>query len=150
MNPAHRIVYQLFLQIMLKSIALNFRYVLASLFCLLFIGACKKGPGEGGSSTIKGKVTATYIDVFDNQYSYPAEKEDVYIIYGDGDYYGDNVETDFNGNYEFKNLRKGDYTVYAYSDCDTCINKHQVAELKKVEITKNKSDVTADINIIKR
>ena len=129
---------------------LNFRYVLLSVLCALTVVACKKEAGEGGSSTIKGKVTATYIDVFGNEYSYPAEKEDVYIVYGDGDFYGDNVETDYNGNYEFSYLKKGDYMVYAYSDCDTCINEHDVAEIKKVEITENKSEVTADINIIKR
>ena len=128
---------------------LNFRYAFLSLLCVLSIAACKKGPGEGGSSTIKGKVTATYIDVFGNEYSYPAEKEDVYIVYGDGDYYGDNVETDYNGNYEFKYLKKGNYTVYAYSDCDTCVNAHDVAEKVNVDIIKNKSEVVADINITK-
>ena len=129
---------------------LSFRYIFLSSLCALTFVACKKEAGEGGSSTIKGKVTATYIDVFGFEYSYPAEKEDVYIVYGDGGFYGDNVETDYNGNYEFKYLRKGAYTVYAYSDCDTCVNEHDVAELKKVEITKNKSEVTADLNIIKR
>ena len=129
---------------------LYFGYVLPAILCVVLLAACKKGPGEGGSSTIKGKVTATYIDVFGNEYKYPAEREDVYIVYGDGDFYGDNVETDFNGTYEFKYLKKGSYTVYAYSDCDTCINEHDVAEKVKVEISKNKSEVTANINIIKR
>lgn len=128
---------------------LNFRVAFPFVLCVLLLAACKKGPGEGGSSTIKGNVTATYIDVFGNAYSYPAEKEDVYIVYGDGDYYGDNVETDYNGNYEFKYLKKGKYTVYAYSDCDTCVNQHDVAEKVSVEITKNKSDVNADLHIIK-
>lgn len=128
---------------------LNFRCVFLSIVCVFLLSSCKKGPGEGGSSIVKGNVTATYIDVFGNEYSYPAEKEDVYLVYGDGDFYGDNVETDYNGNYEFTYLRKGKYTVYAYSDCDTCVNMHDVPEFVDVEITENKSEKTADIHIIK-
>jgi hypothetical protein len=48
----------------------------------------------------------------------PAEKKDVYLIYGDDEheYFGDDVETDRNGLYRFDYLRKGAYIVYAYSE----------------------------------
>jgi hypothetical protein len=132
-----------------KRSTLNFRCYFLSAICLLAFAGCRKGPGEGGSSTIKGKVTAEYIDVFNNHYTYPAQKEDVYIIYGDGDFYGDNVETNYDGTYQFDYLKKGSYTVYAYSDCDTCLGGTH-AELVKVEITENKSEVSADIDIVKQ
>lgn len=79
--------------------------------------ACEKGEGEGGTNTIKGVVV---MEEWNGDFTimrdaYLAQKEDVYIIYGDDDFYGDNVETNYNGVFEFKYLREGDYVVYAYS-----------------------------------
>lgn len=134
---------------MLRPPALNFRYHFLSILCLFAVASCKKGPGEGGSATIKGKVIAHYTDVFNQEYAYPAQKEDVYIVYGDGDFYGNNVETNYDGTFQFDYLKKGSYTVYAYSDCDTCLGGRRV-ELVKIEIADKKGEVTADINITKQ
>ena len=42
--------------------------------------------------------------------------EDVFIIYGDNDdIYDDNIKTNYDGTFKFTNLRKGSYTVFAYS-----------------------------------
>ena len=52
-------------------------------------------------------------------YYYHADEE-VYIIYGDEDnYYDDSYETSFDGSFRFENLRKGTYTVFIYSDCES-------------------------------
>lgn len=110
--------------------------------------ACRKGAGEGGSSTIRGKVIGSYKDVFGNIYTFDAAKEDVYIIYDDADFYGDKVETSHDGSYQFKYLRKGSYTLFAYSDCDTCPNNKKAAFIN-VEITKANSTIEADIAITK-
>lgn len=117
-------------------------------FVLFAVGACRKGAGEGGSSVITGKVVATQTDVFGNIYTFNPAKEDVYIIYDDADFYGDKVETSFDGTYRFDYLRKGSYTVFAYSDCDTCID-NKLVSLVKVNVSKNNSTVTADIPIRK-
>ncbi|MGZ4156800.1 MAG: hypothetical protein ACXVED_06565, partial [Bacteroidia bacterium] len=57
--------------------------------------ACKKEPGPGGTSSIKGKVYAHYYDK--NLYlltkSAYAPDEDVYIIYGNNVAYGDHQKT---------------------------------------------------------
>lgn len=95
---------------------------------ILLFAACSKGPGEGGTSSVQGKVMIlegfynVFTQSFDTTALYYAEKEDVYIIYGDdtSDVYDDSFETSWDGTYRFEFLRKGDYTFYAYSDCDSC------------------------------
>jgi hypothetical protein len=46
-------------------------------------------------------------------------EERVYIIYGDNDFYDDDIRTSYDGTYVFDNLRKGTYSVFAYSDDST-------------------------------
>lgn len=119
-------------------------------FLSTFAFSCRKTPGQGGNSTIRGKVKAIYYDVFGNAYPYYAGKIDVYIIYGDEAYFGDDVETSYDGTYEFRYLRKGQYTLFAYSDCDTCLGKKRV-EFLRTEITKNNSLVELeDLVIVKK
>lgn len=86
------------------------------LFCCFY--SCNKGEGEGGRATIEGIVYA--INHPDDTYTLEtdtmvAAKTDVFIIYGDDNYIGDDVETDQNGHYRFKYLKSGHYTILAYS-----------------------------------
>ena len=92
----------------------RFLMILGSL--LLFV-ACEKGAGEGGTSTITGSVIVQEWDkdFIAKRSEHPARAEDVYIIYGDDDFYGDNVETHYDGTYQFVYLREGKYTIYVYS-----------------------------------
>jgi hypothetical protein len=83
--------------------------------CCLF--SCNK-EGEGGRATIEGTVYS--INHPDDTYTLetdtmPAVKTDVFIIYGDDTYFGDDVETDQNGHYRFKYLKPGTYTILAYT-----------------------------------
>lgn len=95
---------------------------------VLLMMACEKPAGEGGTSVIQGKVMAlegfysVLTQSFDTTAFYYAEKEDVYIIYGDDktDIYDDSFETSWDGTYRFEFLRKGTYTLFAYTDCDSC------------------------------
>ena len=57
-----------------------------------------KGGSSGGSST-----------------SGPMADERVYLIYGEEASYSESVRTDASGNYQFKGLTRGTYTVYAFS-----------------------------------
>ena len=96
------------------------------IICSIAFGfsACKKEAGEGGTSVIEGQVYK--INTFQNDTSGEWDTsyfqldagKDVFIIYSDneGDVYDDNFETDWNGRYRFEYLRKGDYTIYTYSD----------------------------------
>ena len=117
---------------------------------LLGLNGCKKGPGEGGNSSIKGYVhvkdyNATLVIL---QGEYDGADEDVYIIYGDNPTYGDRIKTGADGVFEFKYLRKGSYTIYAYSDDTTLAGK--VAVSKIVEITDKKQTVDAGTIEIKK
>ena len=92
-----------------------------AVFILLMMGvlpSCNKQEGYGGKSTIYGKVLERKYNnsgVFQNEY-YISEKR-VYIVFGDEDFYGDEVRTDFEGKYKFSFLYAGNYTIYTYSEC---------------------------------
>jgi hypothetical protein len=87
---------------------------------LAVISSCKKGPGEGGQTTIYGKVWAeewddlTYTQHYDSLDRW-AMDEEVYLIYGDDASYSERTRSGPDGVFEFKYLREGDYTVYVYS-----------------------------------
>ncbi|MBP6334273.1 MAG: hypothetical protein KA444_02285 [Bacteroidia bacterium] len=90
---------------------------------LLHLGSCKKEAGEGGTSTISGKVTVFNYD--NNAFqccpdTFAARDQDVFIIYGgEGAAYDDDVKTTFDGTYEFKYLQKGKYRIFAYTEDST-------------------------------
>lgn len=97
----------------MKKIAL---YLLPVLLFLSFF-SCKKA-GDGGRSTIEGTVYT--VNHPDDNYTLATDtmasvKTDVFIIYGDDTYFGDDVETDQNGHYRFKYLKAGTYTIFAYT-----------------------------------
>ncbi|MDR2388531.1 MAG: hypothetical protein LBD89_01930 [Tannerellaceae bacterium] len=96
-------------------------YSKTCLLALLLAPACNSDEGTGGSLSIQG--TLYNIIHSDEDYTFstdtlPAEKQDVYLIYGNNPeaYFGDDTETDPQGLYRFDYLRKGNYTVYAYSE----------------------------------
>ena len=90
------------------------------LVCLALstIVACKKEAGDGGNSSIKGRVEVVYRNLLYNPTpadTFVAPDVDVYIQYGDNVSPDDRIFTNYNGEYEFLNLRPGDYTIYVYS-----------------------------------
>ncbi len=124
--------------------------ILLSLSVLIL--SCNKEPGEGGTSSITGKVyvydlNSTGLDTLDEYY---IMDEDVYIIYGnETNTYNDKFSTSFDGSYRFDNLTEGKYTIFSYSRCLTCSG--EVEEKKIViDITDKKTVYPAqDIIILK-
>lgn len=119
------------------------------LMILLSIAAfsCSKEAGEGGNSTIFGKIiTHDYNAEFTNLKGiYPAADEDVFIIYGDDHSISQRVRTSYEGVYEFKYLRPGDYTVYAYSkDSTLTLPSGIYPVIKKVTIEKKQETVEVE------
>jgi len=84
---------------------------------LLLAAACTKEAGEGGNSSISGKVILEHFnETFTlTDYITDAADYDVFIIYGDDRGYSDKTETNYQGEYSFNYLRPGDYKVYVYS-----------------------------------
>jgi hypothetical protein len=93
-------------------------FVLVFLAMAMLLTACNKGPGEGGRGTVRGYVKLVHHP--DDDYTLTpdtmaATKTDVFIVYGDEAYFGNDVETNAEGLYQFEYLLPGDYTVFAYS-----------------------------------
>ena len=117
----------------------------------IIISSCSKYEGEGGSSTIKGVVREQRFNSLGNLISeYPIGDHDVYIIYGnESTFYDDDIKTSYDGSFEFRYLKKGNYTVFVYEDCSTCPSG--VKEVKiPVEITKNNQIVDLDTINVKK
>lgn len=120
---------------------------------MLGFSSCKKEEGKGGRASIRGHVYANDYNASFTQLlnSYYAPEEDVYIIYGDNEFYDDKVATNPSGLYEFKNLRKGKYTIFVYSKDSTGTVPSGMNSLSvDVEITDKKETVTVpDFTIVK-
>jgi hypothetical protein len=117
----------------------------------IVISSCSKYEGEGGSSTIKGVVKEQRFNSLGNLISeYPVSDKDVFIIYGnESTFYDDDIKTSYDGSFEFRYLKKGNYTVFVYEDCSTCPSG--VKEVKiPVEITNNNQIVDLDTINIKK
>jgi len=128
------------------------KIILFSFGFILMITACTKEPGQGGTSSINGKVQVYNINSFGDTIGEPfyGMDEDVYIIYGENDdTYDDKFATSFDGSFRFDYLTPGKYTLFAYSRCDLCNDELTVVK-KTVEITANKSEnPISDIIILK-
>lgn len=125
--------------------------IIVTLVLSLTLLSCHKTEGEGGTSTIKGKV---YIENYNSAGSlvgeYDAAEEDVYIIYGEtSSTYNDKFETSFDGSFEFNFLAKGKYRIFAYEDCDACPSGKATKEVV-VDITDNKSTVDVGTIILRK
>jgi hypothetical protein len=109
--------------------------------------SCTKEAGDGGNSTIYGKIIAHNYNADFTQLRgiYPAADEDVYLIYGSDRSYSQRVRSNYDGVYEFKYLRKGDYTIYVYSKDSTLTLASEIyAVIQEVKIDENHQTVQAD------
>ena len=126
-------------------------FLMLTLSILLF--SCAKDAGEGGNSTIYGKIiTYNYNAEFTNLRGiYPGADEDVYIIYGSDRSYSQRIRSNYDGVYEFKYLRPGDYTIYLYSKDSTLTLVSGIKPVvQKVTIDNKKQTVeAADMKIFR-
>lgn len=101
-------------------------------FTIALTSSCKKEAGEGGNSSIKGKVwVVNYNSTFTSiNNEYVGADEYVYIIYGDDISYGDRTKTTPEGAFEFKYLREGNYTLYVYSKDKTRTEPSGITAIK--------------------
>ena len=145
-------------KILKTEIMTNIFNYMKSLIRILIIGliimpfiSCEKTEGEGGTSSIIGKVRVKNYDssfkvLLDEYY---AQEQRVYIIYGDDITHSDDVRTNYDGTYRFSFLRKGIYHIYAYSkDSTGTVASGIVPEIKTAEITKNNQHIELDDIII--
>jgi len=140
------------------------------IICALAIGftACEKDAGEGGTSVIEGQVYKIHTfqnsltGEMDTLYYQLDSGKDVFIIYSANEtgVYDDKFETDYNGRYHFQYLRKGDYTIYTYTDStqsmpDPAIPADNLVEydypiFKHIKISSNNSDNSVEDFVIEK
>jgi hypothetical protein len=123
------------------------------------LNSCEDNAGQGGDARIVGKVYASkYNASFTYKFgSYYEPDQKVFLVYDDDLTASDNTDTNFDGTYEFKYLRKGTYRIYVYSKDSTGAyqlkadpNAPKIPVQRKVEIKERKQTVTVpDIEIIK-
>lgn len=92
--------------------------ILGLVLLLGVCSSCNNKEGEGGTGTVQGYLKLVHHPDDDyalNVDTLNAAKTDVFIVYGDQEFYGDDVETNPDGFYQFNYLTPGDYTVFAYS-----------------------------------
>ena len=130
---------------------MKYSHLLLLLFCLIVASSgCKKNPGEGGKAIIAGTVYYDRYDLLGNSKGKVlAIDERVHIIYGDDDFYGDNLRTHLDGTYQFQYLRKGSYTIFAYEDCDTCTTGLGPVQIA-TELNKNNQVLSGQDLMLKR
>ncbi|MBK6952599.1 MAG: hypothetical protein IPO32_00155 [Crocinitomicaceae bacterium] len=127
------------------------RYFIFSFALLAITLSCNKEPGRGGTSSITGKVHVYNINsIGDTTDEYYAMDEDVFIIYGDNDLtYDDKFSCSYDGSYRFDYLTPGEYTIFAYSRCDTC-DDGVTPVFKTIQIQDKKTEYSvSDLNILK-
>ncbi len=129
----------------LKSIA-SF-LLLAYIF---FASACTKQQGFGGLASIHGKVYA--YDYTPNgkleAEGYTGDQR-VFISVSGREGVLDDVRTDYQGAYRFDELRPGKYTLWVYTECDTCTDNIKPV-IQEVEINSKKQVISMpdfEINI---
>lgn len=117
------------------------RILTLTLLFSIFAMSCEKPAGEGGNSTIRGDVKLEFRQVLTNPstatHTVSAADVNVFIIYGDEVGIGDDIETNYKGEYEFKYLRSGKYTIYTYSEDTTGTNQfdpNRMPIIEEVEI----------------
>lgn len=86
---------------------------------IIALVSCKKEAGEGGNCRVSGMIEKDIRIVLTNpattQSTVLAADQDVYIVYGDHTSPDDRVQTNYEGAFEFRNLRPGKYTIYTFS-----------------------------------
>jgi hypothetical protein len=115
----------------------------------LFIASCTLEEGEGGSATIQGRV---FVEDVNNQgevvvANYGPDWE-VFIVYGDDVGVSDRTITHYDGTYRFNFLTEGEYTVYAYSECDFCINNIEPVIIDTIIMERDELVILPDLVVI--
>lgn len=95
---------------------------------------------DDGSAVISGVVE---ISKWDNDSKWPnlvleyidfAHEHEVYLVYGDDEFYSERVRTQYDGYFEFTKLIPGEYMVFLYSEDVKKITEHEV-KTREVSIT---------------
>jgi hypothetical protein len=115
---------------------------------LIIAFSCSKPEGEGGKSSIEGKVYRIDFISDDKQTldTFPATDYDVYIVYGKGSLQDDRSRTNYQGEFIFRHLREGSYSIYVYGNSPDD-RQLEIAEVVEVKLGKKSAHRLDDIII---
>ena len=136
---------------MIRTTSLHKHKLLALAVTIVLAAGCKKEAGEGGNSTIFGKVNKDIRVVLTNpattQSTVIAADQDVYIVYGDHTSPDDRIQSNYKGEFEFRNLRPGNYTIYTFSKDTNAVavpwDEDHMPVTLKLEISDKKQELDA-------
>ena len=106
------------------------RSMLISIVVIGLLG-CAKEPGIGGRAEIHGRVMEQHQGSGE---FYPIPDHDVFIVFGDGTTPDDDVSTGPDGRFRFPWLKKGNYRIFTFSECEDCSSGSIVVE-RSVELS---------------
>jgi len=94
-----------------------------------------------GSSSFKGTV---YVTNYNSSGQFkdrtPAQEQEIYITYGNHPFYDERIRTSTDGTFMFRNLIKGKYKIFLYSEDLTGGTANKVV-VRNFEITENQQDI---------
>lgn len=116
----------------------------------LLFASCAKEEGFGGNSHIKGTIIEkVYNDDFSLLlYEQPAADEDVFIVFGKDDFAGEDVKTDYNGQFKFSYLHPGDYQIFYYSDDSLSAYQENTAFVHQINLGKKETIDMGELTIV--
>ena len=111
------------------------------IFFLLQTGvffSCEKSEGRGGTGSISGVIVEQFYndDYSDLLYERPAVDEEIFMLYGNNAEVGASNETAMNGEFRFKYLYPGSYTVYFQTEDSTSAFDEDTEKVIQVELAK--------------
>ncbi len=119
---------------------LSFRVLLLIFFLIptVVFQSCQKSEGRGGTGSISGIVMEQFYndDFSDHIYERPAVDEEIFMLYGDNGEVGASTETAMNGEFRFKYLYPGSYTVYFQTEDSTSALGEDTEKVVQVELAK--------------
>lgn len=80
----------------------------------LLLSSCEKNEGMGGTGSITGTIVEQFYskDYSETFHNSPAVDEEVFILFGDDNTPGENVNTGVSGEFRFDYLYPGSYVIY--------------------------------------
>ncbi len=118
--------------------------LIAALLFIIQFTSCTKEAGFGGLANIQGKVYAKDFtpDLLLEAEGYTADMKVVIAVAGSKTIL-DETKTDLKGEFNFENLRKGDYEIWTFTECDTCTN-NETPVIQTATISGKKETITLD------
>lgn len=121
-----------------KSLSSGILFMVFFLLQTVVFQSCEKSEGRGGTGSISGIVMEQFYndDFSAHLYESPAVDEEIFILYGDNGEVGASNETAMNGEFRFKYLYPGDYTVYFQMEDSTSAFGEDTEKVVQVNLAK--------------